>query len=182
MPGIRTRLRARLLKTFRGRSREEAGRDAPRSRGWRGRRRVPGRAPGARLSSPAEPNQLLLPAAREGRLRGATAHLSLGPRQPELGLQPAVYDLLHNAAAPCLPVGKLPVAVRLTTRWSYIRMHRGRRGTFTRTHQHQAVYNNDTGGHALQDSRNARTNPAGSDGPTPLKTQRPFGVGGRATW
>jgi len=41
-----------------------------------------------------------------------------------------VYEMLHaGGVALCLPVGmKLPVEVRLTTEWSYIRMHRGRFG------------------------------------------------------
>jgi uncharacterized protein YecE (DUF72 family) len=90
-------------------------------------------------------------------------------------LVPEVYQLLEAAGvALCLPVGmKLPVEVRLTADWSYIRMHRGRFGIgfsdreletwaghindFRRQGAEVYVYfNNDTGGHALRDAARLR--------------------------
>jgi uncharacterized protein YecE (DUF72 family) len=74
-------------------------------------------------------------------------------------------------AALCLPVGmSLPVDVRLTAPWTYIRMHRGRRSIGFSDAELQAwadhargflaegadvymYFNNDTGGHALEDAR-----------------------------
>lgn len=83
-----------------------------------------------------------------------------------------VYRRLEGAgAALCLPVGmSLPVEVRLTAPWSYIRMHRGRDAIgfsdaelrvwadHVRRFREQGAdvyvyFNNDTGGHALADAR-----------------------------
>ena len=155
-----------------------------------------------RLREPAEPLQRLMNSA-EGlgdklgpilfqlppnfaadldRLRGFMAALEMyrGQRfafefRHPTWLVAEVYDMLGRASvALCLPVGmKLPLEVRLTTDWSYIRMHRGRRGIgfsdaelrawsgqitdFRRQGAQVYVYfNNDTGGHALRDASRLR--------------------------
>ena len=87
-----------------------------------------------------------------------------------------VFDLLERShVALCIPVGmNLPCELRLTTDWSYLRMHRGRRGIGYSAAEiatwaghirglrrdgagHVFVYfNNDTGGHAIEDARRLR--------------------------
>jgi uncharacterized protein YecE (DUF72 family) len=86
-------------------------------------------------------------------------------------LVPPVYALLEGAeAALCLPVGwGIPLDVRLTTSWTYIRMHQGEhgigfrddelavwagriRGHYERGVDAYVYFNNDTGGHALRDA------------------------------
>jgi uncharacterized protein YecE (DUF72 family) len=87
-------------------------------------------------------------------------------------LVPEVYALLEGAgAALCLPVSpNVPLDVRLTAPWTYIRMHQGRHGTgytdpelqlwadriqgFLQDQMDVYVYfNNDPGGHAIYDGR-----------------------------
>jgi uncharacterized protein YecE (DUF72 family) len=87
-----------------------------------------------------------------------------------------VFEILHaGGAALGLPVGmNLPLDIRLTTDWSYIRMHRGSHGIgfgdgelqtwaahiddFRRQRAEVYVYfNNDTGGYALRDADRLRT-------------------------
>jgi len=86
-------------------------------------------------------------------------------------LSPAVYSLLETAgAALCLPVGpNVPLDLRLTAPWTYIRMHSGQYGTgytdgelhswanrirsFIRDSVDTYVYfNNDPEGHAIRDA------------------------------
>jgi uncharacterized protein YecE (DUF72 family) len=86
-----------------------------------------------------------------------------------------VFHVLEEAgAALCLPVHpEMPVELRLTARWTYIRFHTGKYGTgFTdaelhpwseriRSWQGEGVgvyvyFNNDPGGHALNDARRLR--------------------------
>ena len=86
-------------------------------------------------------------------------------------LVPEVYSLLEEAgAALCLPSHpQMPLDVKLTAPWTYIRMHTGRYGTgysdpelqewaariegFRRDGVETFVYfNNDPGGHALRDA------------------------------
>lgn len=90
-------------------------------------------------------------------------------------LQPAVYDLLEHAGiALCLPVGwGVPLDVRLTAPWTYIRMHSGsesvgygeeelrlwagRVADFRKQGADVYVYfNNDPDGHALRDAERLR--------------------------
>lgn len=90
-------------------------------------------------------------------------------------LCPKVYALLEAAgAALCLPVSPtVPLDVRLTAPWAYIRMHGGRRGVrfgddeltewaerirgFQRLNADAYVYfNNDPGGYALRDAAHLR--------------------------
>jgi uncharacterized protein YecE (DUF72 family) len=90
-------------------------------------------------------------------------------------LTSGVYDLLERArVALCLPVAPhLPLDVRLTTTWSYIRMHGGRHGvgygddelaqwadrirTFLGQGAEVYVYfNNDPEGHAIHDAERLR--------------------------
>lgn len=86
-----------------------------------------------------------------------------------------VYDLLQDVGvALCLPVSPtVPLDVRLTADWTYIRMHSGRWGTgytddelvgwaqrisgYRREGADTYVYfNNDPGGHALRDAERLR--------------------------
>jgi uncharacterized protein YecE (DUF72 family) len=86
-------------------------------------------------------------------------------------LVPAVFTMLEEArVALCLPVDPgLPLQMRLTADWTYIRMHRGKWGTgysdeeltawadhirtFRRDHIDTYLYfNNDPEGHALRDA------------------------------
>ncbi|HEX6507871.1 MAG TPA: DUF72 domain-containing protein [Chloroflexota bacterium] len=90
-------------------------------------------------------------------------------------LIPEVFDLLQNAGiALCLPSHpQMPLEVRLTASWTYIRMHRGEHGTgysdgelmqwaeriraFLRDGIETYVYfNNDPEGHALRDADRLR--------------------------
>lgn len=90
-------------------------------------------------------------------------------------LTPPVYALLERAgAALCLPVGpSVPLDIRLTAPWTYIRMHSGQssvgfgdeeleiwvRRVYDILHQSSDVYvyfNNDPGGHALRDAARLR--------------------------
>ncbi len=91
-------------------------------------------------------------------------------------LQPAVYDLLERAGvALCLPVGwGVPLDIRLTAGWTYIRMHSGSEGVrygedelrlwagrvdaFRKQGMDVYVYfNNDPDGHAIRDAERLRT-------------------------
>jgi uncharacterized protein YecE (DUF72 family) len=91
-------------------------------------------------------------------------------------LCPRVYALLEAAgAALCLPVSpSVPLDVRLTAPWTYVRMHGGRQGVgfgddelaewaerirgFQRVDAGAYVYfNNDPAGHALRDAARLRT-------------------------
>lgn len=86
-------------------------------------------------------------------------------------LTPEVYSLLEGAgAALCLPIHpKMPLDVRLTAPWTYIRFHYGQEGWgFTDAELHTwadrvrgfltdgidpyIYFNNDPGGHALKDA------------------------------
>jgi uncharacterized protein YecE (DUF72 family) len=86
-------------------------------------------------------------------------------------LVPAVYALLEEAgAALCLPVSpSVPLDVRLTAPWTYVRMHSGEHGTgYTDPELHvwaerlrgylgegvdcYVYFNNDPEGHALRDA------------------------------
>ncbi len=91
-------------------------------------------------------------------------------------LIPAVYRLLEGAgAALCLPVGPtVPLDLRLTTTWTYVRMHSGRAGIgfgddelrewaerlreYLRAGADAYVYfNNDPEGHAVRDAARLRS-------------------------
>jgi uncharacterized protein YecE (DUF72 family) len=86
-------------------------------------------------------------------------------------LTPDTYRLLKSSnAALCLPVAPdVPLAVQLTADWTYIRFHRGKHGTgyspqelsawsrrirdFVRDGvDTYAYFNNDAGGHAIEDA------------------------------
>ena len=90
-------------------------------------------------------------------------------------LAPAVYEMLERAgAALCLPVSPtVPLDVRLTAPWTYVRMHSGQYGigytegelavwadrirSFLRDQVTVYVYfNNDPEGHALRDAERLR--------------------------
>ncbi|MBW4574305.1 MAG: DUF72 domain-containing protein [Aphanothece sp. CMT-3BRIN-NPC111] len=91
-------------------------------------------------------------------------------------LIPQVYELLERAgAALCLPVSPtVPLDIRLTAPWTYIRMHSGQRGigysdeelsnwathirSFLQEKADVYVYfNNDPEGHAIRDSKRLNT-------------------------
>jgi uncharacterized protein YecE (DUF72 family) len=93
----------------------------------------------------------------------------------ETWLVPDVYALLEQErVALCLPVDpELPLDVRLTAPWTYIRMHRGQRGTgfadgelaiwarHIRSFREQqddvyVYFNNDPEGHAIRDAERLR--------------------------
>ena len=93
----------------------------------------------------------------------------------ESWLVPSVYRLLERRrAALCLPVGpRVPLDPVLTTGWTYVRMHRGRRGVGYSSRELEewrgrvagwrdegfdayVYFNNDTRGHALRDARRLR--------------------------
>jgi uncharacterized protein YecE (DUF72 family) len=93
----------------------------------------------------------------------------------ETWLAPPVYELLERAgAALCLPVSpRVPLDVRLTAPWTYIRMHIGRHGWgyaddelrtwaghvrsfLDRGADTYVYFNNDPGGHAIRDAERLR--------------------------
>jgi uncharacterized protein YecE (DUF72 family) len=99
-------------------------------------------------------------------------------------LVPGVYRRLERAgAALVVPVGMgLPLEVRLTAPWTYIRMHHGSHGIgysdreLAKWAEHvdrfraegadvYVYFNNDTGGHALRDADRLRAVLAGGDKP-----------------
>ena len=90
-------------------------------------------------------------------------------------LVPRVYELLEQAgAALCLPIGPgVPLDVRLTAPWSYIRFHSGQagigfsdpeletwvghvRGFLDRRADTYVYFNNDPEGHAIRDAERFR--------------------------
>lgn len=110
-----------------------------------------------------------------GLLRAHPEHRFTFEFRHESWLVPEVYELLEEiGAALCLPAApQMPLDVRLTAPWSYIRMHGGHHGWgFTdeelewwaeriRPMLAQGVevfvyFNNDLGGHAIYDSRRFR--------------------------
>jgi uncharacterized protein YecE (DUF72 family) len=90
-------------------------------------------------------------------------------------LSPPVFAALERAGvALCLPVGPgMPLDVRLTAGWTYLRMHHGRQGIgfgddelaawaeriagfLARGAETYVYFNNDPGGHAVRDAQRLR--------------------------